>query len=430
MLGPRRSSGKSKSRTPTARTLAASTLLAVLEDGAYANAHLGAAMGRDRLKDPRDRALATELVYGVLRWQRRLDRCLTPHLREGGLEPIAWVLLRLGAYQILRLDRIPDPVAVSATQEAARQLGYGRLTGLLNAVLRKVVRFREPPFEGGVAQQLATRTSVPDWLVPLAQEAFGDDAEEELFALRDRAGTSVRPTLKRGGADAVKSALEDDGFEVSDGLHGTLMIQGPGDPFDTEAFRQGLFVPQDPASLAVVDAMNLAQGHRVLDLCAGRGVKSTAILDRGATVLAIDPVSEKLDQAVDLARRLHLEDGLEIRAMDGTSTTDLGTFDRVLIDAPCSGLGTLRRHPEIAWRIRPGDRGSVRDLQQRLLAAGSRHVAPGGLLIYAVCTFAVDEGDPGTPEGFSPHGDPALTRPSEGVDSFWIRAWRRDGQEG
>ena len=386
-------------------------------------------MGRDRLKDPRDRALATELVYGILRWQRRLDRCLTPHLREGSLEPIAWVLLRLGAYQILKLDRIPDPVAVSTTQETARQLGYGRMTGLLNAVLRKVVRHREPPFEGSVDQTLAIRTSVPDWCVPLARDAFGGAVEEELFALRDRAWTTIRPTLSLGGVDAVTVSLESDGFTVGPAPHGTLQVEGPGDPFDTDAFRGGLFVPQDPASLAVVDKMNLTGGQRVLDLCAGRGVKTTAMMDRGVKVLAVDPVEEKLEQARDLARRLHLEDLLDVKAMDGTSEVDLGTFDRVLVDAPCSGLGTLRRHPEIAWRLRPGDRASVQELQRRLVTAGARHVAPGGLLVYAVCTFATDEGDPGTPEGFTPQGEPTLTRPSEGMDSFWIRVWRRDEGE-
>lgn len=411
---------------PNARTVAARVLVAVEGGEARSGDTLAREMAAGSLADPRDRGLATELVYGVLRWQRQLDHVLRPRVKQGltRLEPMARALLRLGAYQILHLDRIPAPIAVSATQDAARAAGAGRLTGLLNGVLRRVAESGFPTPEGGSDGAIGLRTSLPNWIVAALRERYGQKAlETEAAALRTRAATTVRPTLGRGGLEALQAAFESEAFEAVAGSHGTAILTGPGDPFATKAFGDGLFVPQDPASLHIIDLMGIEPGMRVLDLCAGRGIKATALADRGAEVVAADVDGRKLQAAEALANKLGLAGRITTRQADATSADlDFGRFDRVLVDAPCTGLGTLRRHPEIAWRRRPEDVHRMARLQADLLRTGARHVAPGGRLIYAVCTFTTAEGPPKTLEGFD-ETLAATTRPSDGLDAFQAKAW-------
>lgn len=420
-----------------ARAAAARVLVEVEGTDAFANVLLRRVLDESGLEDPRDRGLATELVYGVLRWQRRLDHALTPNVRRGldRLEPIARVLLRLGSYQLLFLDRIPRPVAVSTTQDAARAVGAERLTGLLNGVLRRVAGSEERLPDGGDDRAIGLRTSLPDWVVRALREAYGDHAlEVEARALRDRAAVTIRPSRKADGdspALAVSEALAAEGFDVKEGPLGTLVVEGRGDPFGTRAFQEGLFLPQDPASLAVVDlvARDAPPDSRVLDLCAGRGVKATGLAERGLRVLAVDVEETKLAAARELALRVGVADRVETLRGDGTDPAlDLGSFDRfdrILVDAPCTGLGTLRHHPEIAWRRRSLDVGRMCDLQARLLASAATRLEPGGLLVYAVCSFVPREGNPPVPASLVPEGDPLVFRPSDGVDAFQVRCFRR-----
>jgi 16S rRNA (cytosine967-C5)-methyltransferase len=386
-------------------------------------------MNRGDLSDPRDRGLATELVYGSLRWQRQLDHALRPWVKQGlgKLEPMARAFLRIGAYQILHLDRIPAPIAVSATQDAARAAGMARVTGLINGVLRRVTEAGFTAPEGQTNAAIAMRWSLPTWIVGVLRTAYGDhDVEAEAEALKSRAPNTVRPTLSRGGFDALREAFKDTPFTVDDGPHGTGILTGPGDPFATAAFHGGLFVPQDPSSLHVIDLVEVSDGMRVLDLCAGRGIKATALADRGAVVVAVDLEERKLESCNALAESLGLAERITTHVADGVGPDlDLGTFDCVLVDAPCTGLGTLRRHPEIAWRRRPDDVTRLGELQRGLLATGARHVAPGGRLVYAVCTFGADEGPPKSLDGFT-EVTSVVSRPSDNIDAFQATVWQRD----
>ncbi len=457
--GPRRRRGRRSTgeRTPApkergrerpgarARGVVARVLLDVDSTEVHANVALRAALEETPLEDPRDRALATELVYGVLRWRRRLDFVLEPWVRRGlkRVEPIGRALLRMGAYQVLMLDRIPPAVAVSSTQDAARFVGAGRMTGLLNGVLRRVVSERIPLPEGDSDAAIGVRTSLPDWIVGALRERVGDEVlEAEARALRARAKTTIRPSRKAGEdpAAAVTQALAAEELTCTEAPYGTLMVEGSRDLFATEAFRSGLFVAQDPASVAVIDllAEGLEPGARVLDLCAGRGVKATGIAERGLHVPACAIHGGKPQVALELAERLGVAERFAISAVDGTdpdaelrarggSTSFDATppYDAVLVDAPCTGLGTLRHHPEIAWRRRPSDPARLAELQRSLLRSAATRVAPGGRLLYAVCSFHRREGEMPTPSGFVPEGEPRFFAPSEGVDSFQLRSWRR-----
>ena len=412
----------------SARAAATQALLAV-EGGAYGSLALADSLRRGDVADPRERGLATELVYGVLRWRLRLDAALSPYVKQGltNLEPVAQELLRIGAYQILFLDRIPSPIAVSATQDAARTLGAGRITGLLNGVLRRVVENGESLPEGSDDRSIALRSSMPEWIVKALRETYGsENLSEEVLALKSRAPTTVRPTLTRGGSDAARASLEEAGFQVEDGGHGTLSITGPGDPFGIKGFYSGLYTPQDPASLAVVEGMELTPYDVVLDLCAGRGVKTTAMADRGARVLACDLSEGKLADAIKLATKLGVIDRVKTQPIDATDPpADLGSYSHVLVDAPCTGLGTLRRHPEIAWRRQESDVDTLAQTQRAMLEAAAPHVAPGGVLTFAVCSFHPREMPDLELDGFTLERFEAPARPSEGGDLFQLKRWRR-----
>lgn len=453
--GPARP-GRTRSRD--ARAVAADVLARLLVDaGARASEVLATAlvaMGRSAAHDDehlgRDRALATELVYGVLRWRLQLESLLTPFLSRDleRLEPVARALLLIGAYQITRLTRIPAEIAVSATQDAARVLGADRVTGLLNAVLRKVVAARGDLMHGTTAFV----ASLPEWIVAELEQRYGARARDEALALKERAHVTLRPTLTRGGTGAAFEALERDGFETSPlepPLAQVAACGGPppptggsaiatrgmlavahGDVFTSRAFHEGMFVAQDPASLAVVDLIGLyaKKNATVLDLCAGRGVKTTALLDLGFQVTAVDVGAGKLAELERVARRLSLDGGLaRVAAVDASEAgalEGLGLFDVVLVDAPCSGLGTLRRHPEIAWRTKPSDVDALVGLQARLLVSGAARVAPGGLLVFAVCTFVGREGRPALPLGFEEVWRLDVP-PSSGLDAFQAIVLRR-----
>ncbi len=389
-------------------------------------------MADARLGDPRDRGLATELVYGTLRWQRRMDALLAPYVRRGldGIEPLGRALLRLGAYQLAMLDRIPRPIAVSATQDAARAMGMARLTKLLNPILRRVAEQLERDGErlpdGSSVQAIAARASLPDWIASELVRRYGDDAETEGQALRWRATLTVRPNLAKGGADALSKALALEGFAVKAAPYETVEVSGPGDPFTTTAFRSGLFVPQDPASHAVITLMGDVDGCRVLDLCAGRGIKATALAERGAHVTCVDIDDRKLAELRTLAGKLGVSERITTIAADATQSSEaldgLSTFDHVLVDAPCSGLGTLRRHPEIAWRRRPEDVGALVRTQRALLKSAGDFVTEGGLLTYAVCTFTSLEAPPtDVPDGVQLAS--ITTQPSDDVDAFAAATW-------
>jgi 16S rRNA (cytosine967-C5)-methyltransferase len=330
-------------------------------------------------------------------------------------------------------DRIPKEIAVSATQDAARELALGRRPGLLNAVLRKVAASDERLPEGDSDRAIGVRASLPVWIVGALREAFGADVEREALALRERAALMLRPTLARGGLQAALSALEAAGLAARPAAHDMIVLEG-GDPFRGEAASEGLFVAQDGSGAVVVEAVAEAaggrlEGRRVLDLCAGRGVKATALADRGARVVAVDVSRPKLDELERVARRLGVASGIERTlaldaTADGAPLAELGAFDAVLIDAPCTGLGTLRRHPEIAWRRQPADVAALAELQRRLVANGAARVAPGGGLVYAVCSFVRAEGEVSLPSPFEAVARLDLA-PSSGLDAFQVRRFAR-----
>jgi len=348
-----------------------------------------------------DRALATELVYGTLAWQRRLDHHLS-QLVTGStarLEPPVRVALRLGLYQLLFLDRIPAYAAVDASVRLARRCGRGA-AGLVNAVLRRAAREgREvlalPDPSADPIERLSIEWSHPRWLVERLADEVGIDELPALLAAHDRRGPVAVRAHPPGSRDALAADLTERGVVATPSRwtpDGLVIARGAGRLRALDEFTAGRLAFQGEASQLVARLVDVEPGARVLDACAAPGGKTTYLAALGARVSALDVHAAGARRIVSEAKRLGLAT-IRAAAADARRPPVRGAFDAVLVDAPCSGLGTLRRHPELRWRRRPEDLARLAALQGALLAAVAPLVRSGGLLVYAVCSPMRAESD-------------------------------------
>ena len=383
-------------------------LTAVRVRNAYANLALPAILHRHGLRD-RDAALATELGYGTLRAQGLLDAvidaCTERPLHR--IEPTLLDALRLGAYQLLR-TRVPPHAAVDTTVELVRVDAGSRSAGFVNAVLRRigeqgeaawVEQLAPDPKEDAIGHA-ALAHAHPRWIAQAFADALGARAEEELDAAlaADDARPSVHLLARPGEVTAEELALVTGGEPAPYSPYGVHLEPGSGDVGELDALREGLAVVQDEGSQLVALALTRVPleapadegpgaGPRWLDLCAGPGGKSALlgglVALEGGTLDAVEPAEHRADlvrRAVDgLPVTVHVADGRTAPLPDAA-------YDRVLVDAPCTGLGALRRRPEARWRRRPEDVAELARLQRELLAAALRHVRPGGVVAYVTCS--------------------------------------------
>jgi 16S rRNA (cytosine967-C5)-methyltransferase len=390
-----------------ARRIAAEVLMRVAQGGAFANLALDSALRQAGVLEPREAALATELSYGVLRWQLQLDRALAAHsdrALEDLDEPVR-VALRLGAFELLHHARVPARAAVNEAVEVAKELKASRATGFVNAVLRRLADTRAPPEppsrEVDPVGHVAARTAHPRWMVERWSRWLGpQEAEQLCFADQEQAPATVRVARRRATVAQAREALQNAGIESRPGRYSPdalILAAGAPPALDIEGYEQGLFQAQDEAAQLVSLFAAPGRDARVLDACAAPGGKAchlAELADRGS-VLAVDLHARKASAIAEAARRLGLAN-LQARAADANlpiPDAPAGSFDLVLLDAPCSGLGTLRRHPEVKLRRTPEDVDRLAQLQARLLASVHRYVRQGGALVYALCTLTPEECD-------------------------------------
>jgi len=380
------------SRGATARSVALDVVRRVVEDGAYSNLAVPAALRRSGL--PRaDRALAAELAYGTLRRRIPIDRAIAPHLRRGfdATPDDALAILRVGTYQLL-YTRVPSYAAVSETVG----LASGRARGFVNAVLRAVERSGAPPATGASDDDVSARTGLAEWAVRELRTLVGEDAEGAAAALAEPAALTLRPNPCVARRDEVLAALRAAGVEPHDGAleRDSIRLDRGTSPADLPGFREGAFAIQDEASTFVVAALDPLPGDRVLDACAAPGGKSGDIGCRiapGGRLIATDASPVRARLVAEQLRRLHV-DGVVI-AQDARRPAVAGPFDRVLVDAPCSGIGSARRRPELLWRVSRDRLSALARLQVSIAEAAADLLAPGGRLVYSVCTFPRAETD-------------------------------------
>jgi 16S rRNA (cytosine967-C5)-methyltransferase len=431
-----------KAAATTARVVALDALVRI-DDGAYAHVVLPAMLAQTHLDD-RDRAFTTELVYGSVRAQRRLDDLLGRVVKRplSRLDPPVRAALRLGAYQLLH--DTPAHAAVASTVDAVGARSP-RARGFVNANLRALTRLPKPwpePTDDAVA------LSYPDWLVArLGDELGRDDARAALTAMNEPAAVTLRPDPRQVTAGALADELRAAGAEVVTGrlVPDALVVRGLGDPGRLAAVRDGRATPQDQGSQAVVVALAPEPGERIADVAAAPGGKATAIAERvGDTgaVVALDVDAGRVRMIDGARHRVGLAHLFPVVGDGRTPPLTAASFDRVLLDAPCSGIGVLRRRPDARWRLQPETIDELAALQRELLGAAAALVRPGGVLVYSVCTLtaaetiAIDDWavaalpdfvavpPPGAP--WRAHGRGALLLPqAAGTDGMFVLALRR-----
>ncbi len=383
------------------RQVAWQVLLAVAA-GAYADGALERELGRVELS-PLDRGLATELTYGSIRQRRLLDAWLdqlgkVPAERQP--PKLRW-LLHLGLYQLLLSERVPAAAAVSTTVELAKRGGLARLAPVVNGMLRAFLRRQEAgtalPLPADPATALAVRQSLPDWLAAdLLQWLSADEAEAFGRASNSAPALDLRVNRLRTSREAVLAAMAGAGVAASaiEGVPMGICLSGrSGDLRQLPGYGEGHWCVQDRSAQRVAALLDPQPGERILDACAAPGGKSThlaeAMHDQGL-VLAIDRGEARLRRVDRNSARLGLT-CIETRHADASrlaaAAPELcGSFDRILVDAPCSGLGTLARHADARWRMTPAAIEGLVRLQRELLEGLLPLLRPGGRLVYATCT--------------------------------------------
>lgn len=375
-----------------AREVALEVLLRVERDGAFSHLALSGALRR---LEGRDRGLATELVYGTLSRRRWLDYALARFASRSKTDPVAHEILRLAAFQLLFLDRVPARAAIFDAVTQARRRVNERAAGFVNAVLRRLSA--EPPAlpQGTSAAALSLRYSAPEWLVARRLARLPAEEVEAWLAAEQRpAPLTVRVSPPRT-ADEVTRAFAGKGqLEPGTLSPQALRARGLPDPFETQPFQEGWCFVQDEGAQAAALALAPEGASRVLDACCGFGGKSLHLAElTRAPIVGLDVSEKKLQAAAREAERAGHTGISWMRADLSAPPASLGTFSHILLDAPCTGLGTLRRHPELRWRRTEEELRPSAERQVRLARAAAGLLAPGGVLVYSVCSPEPEEGE-------------------------------------
>lgn len=393
-------SGRVSARVAPARVCAYAVLRRVCEQGAYADRALRAEAAA---LDARDRALAMRLAYGAIQRRGTLDHAIGLFAERPvqRLDAPLLAALRLGCYELICTDGAPPYAVVADAVELAK--GNARAGhGLVNAVLRRCAREGRDLVAGLPEQtpaQAAVRHSHPEWIAALWWRELGAaetlalmaaDNEPNEVALRANTLLTDAPALSRElAAASVPSHLDQ-------AIPEAVILDGPFDQTASALWREGAFVAQSRAAMLVARALSPEPGERVLDLCAAPGNKTThiaALMGGEGTVVAVERDRGRAGALVRAARRLHAGN-VRVELADAAAPRREGpVFDRVLVDPPCSGLGTLQARPDLRWRIAPERAAGLARIQAAILDAGAQALRPGGVLVYSTCTISADENE-------------------------------------
>lgn len=435
------------------RDTAVSVLLRVFQHDAFLSIALDKALGRDKLSD-RGRRFMTQLVYGTVRHKLLCDHVLTPLTRQplNDLPAPILAILRMGVFQALFCRQVTFPAMVHTSVDLARRRGHAGTARLVNAVLRRVPESLDavvfPDRAQKPAQYLSVRHSMPEWLVREWINEYGFERAESLCdALNAEAPASLRVNTLAVAPERLLESLRKKDFAAE---HRTpipeeiTVLDGP-PPAKSKLFQAGQYLMQDPASMLPPHLLKPQPGDRVLDLCAAPGAKTThlsQLTDGRANITAMDIHAGKLGLVRENVQRLALPD-INLVCGDGRFAPFRPVFDRVLVDAPCSGLGTLRRHPDLKWRVTPETRAALSSLQLDLLRSAIGVCKNDASIVYSVCTFTREEtvdiarrilasGEVTTEDGVSwldqwkiNKGQYRILPEKEGLDGFFLMRLRK-----
>jgi 16S rRNA (cytosine967-C5)-methyltransferase len=388
------------------REVALDVIEAVEKNQSYSNLLLNHTIEKHHISGP-DVGLLTEITYGTIQRKMTLDYFLAPFIRKK-VDPWVRQLLRLSLYQMIYLDKVPDRAVLFEAVELAKKRGHKGISGLVNGVLRSVQRNGVPSLAeiADPVERISVETSHPFWLVKRWTEQFGLEktrkmCETNLLAPHQSARVNTVKTTKV----ELMEKLQTEDIEVKESpILPEAIYSIKGNLAKTSFYKDGLLTIQDESSMLVSYALELDKGMRVLDACAAPGGKTTHIAEKlqgTGEVFAMDLHPHKVKLIEENARRLGLEN-ITTKALDSRKASDIhesGTFDRILVDAPCSGLGVLRRKPDIKYTKKEEDLNALQTIQLDILSSVAPPLKKDGLLVYSTCT--VDENEnTGTVEAF------------------------------
>lgn len=396
------------------RDAALEVLLEVNKNQAYSNLLVSRKIKEFKLEGP-DRGLMTELAYGTLQHQTKLDFLLAPFLK-GKIEPWVRILLRLSVYQLVFLDRIPEHAVVNEAVTISKKRGHKGISGLVNGVLRSFLREgpRSTETIKDPLERLAVETSHPEWLLKDWIDRYGLEKAREIAEQNNTAPPqTVRVNTVKISRDEAIASLEQEGFTVRKGIVEECLHVSGKPAASSELFQSGRLTIQDESSMLPAHALQLQEGLSVLDMCAAPGGKSTHIaqlMNDTGTVMALDLHQHKVKLIRENAERLGLN-SIEPLVGDARQAREIlegAQFDRVLIDAPCSGYGVIRRKPDMKYTKQPTDAARLAEIQLAILEEAYELLKPGGTIVYSTCTIEPTENQQVVEAFLSQHPDMEL----------------------
>ena len=366
---------------------------------AYSNLLLNKTIEKNEI-DSIDVGLLTELTYGTIQRKMTLDYYLEPFLKGKKIEDWVRNLLRITLYQMVFLDRIPDRAAIYEAVEIAKRRGHKGISGMVNGVLRSLQRsgLRELSDIVDPIERLAVATSHPLWLVKRWVDQLGFERTEAMCQLNLTAPMqTARVNLTKISRDECLARLQEEGFNVEiSSLIPEAIKCLKGNLAASRAFKEGLFTIQDESSMLVAHALNINENDRILDACAAPGGKSTHIaecLNDTGSVISLDLHDHKVKLINSSAKRLGLTN-IQTKTLDSKKVQEhyaVESFDKILVDAPCSGLGVIRRKPDMKYTKKADDITRLQEIQIELLNSVSPLLKKGGILVYSTCTIEKEE---------------------------------------
>lgn len=387
------------------RETALKILYDINKSGAYSNITLNKYL-EDKELTGLDKAFITELVYGTLKWRLSIDYIIDKFSSVKIKKLSPWILniLRLGVYQLVYMSKIPESAACNECVNLSKRYGHSASSRFVNAVLRNVARSRDkidyPDKSKDLTAYLSIKYSHPDWMVKSWLSRYGESFTEELLRLNNEpAPLTVRVNTLKTTRDELSELLKKEGYETEPAkyIDNALTIKNPSSISKMESFIKGLFQVQDESSMLVGRVLDPTPGEIIVDVCSAPGGKTTHIaelMENRGQVIARDIHEHKIKLINDAAKRLGI-DIIKAEIFDA-SEIDLELAekaDRVLVDAPCTGLGIIRRKPDIKWTRTPGDLKDIVKIQEKILNTSSKYVKPGGVLVYSTCTIEPQENE-------------------------------------
>jgi 16S rRNA (cytosine967-C5)-methyltransferase len=384
------------------RAIALDVLIKIEQNQAYSNLQLNQTLQKINVKDI-DKGLLTSIVYGTIQRKNTIDFYLDQLLNKPIKKKDRWVLtlLRLSIFQMLYMDRVPDHAIIHEAVEITKQRGHQGLAGLVNGILRKLQREGTSEMDkkaGSGSEKAALTYSMPQWLFERWSTQFGNEEAEKMAESNLLTSpVTARVNMMLTTREEVLQLLEQEGVSAEEGeLSPEGIIIREGYLPRTEVYKKGFVTIQDESSMLVARAVAPEQGETVLDACAAPGGKSTHMAEmmKGTgKVISLDLHAHKIELINKQAERLGLEN-IDASVLDARKTGekyDFESFDRVLVDAPCSGFGVIRKKPDLKWSKKEEDVLKLASIQKDILDASSQMVKAGGMLVYSTCTVDKEE---------------------------------------